>query len=112
MLVGLVLVEDHLVGKFNKEGYNVVDHYIYVLVFDGDLMEGILYEVVLFVGYNKLSKLVVLYDLNDILLDGELNKVFFENIKVCFEVYGWNYLLVKDGNDLEEIDKVIIIVKF
>ncbi len=102
MSVGLALAEDHLAGKFNKEGYNVVDHYTYVLASDGDLMEGISHEAASFAGHNKLSKLVVLYDSNDISLDGELNKAFSENTKARFEAYGWNYLLVKDGNDLEE----------
>ncbi|CDR65291.1 transketolase [Staphylococcus schweitzeri] len=107
MSVGLALAEDHLAGKFNKDGYNVVDHYTYVLASDGDLMEGISHEAASFAGHNKLSKLVVLYDSNDISLDGELNKAFSENTKERFEAYGWNYLLVKDGNDLEEIDQAI-----
>ncbi|HCY6395666.1 TPA: transketolase [Staphylococcus aureus] len=111
MSVGLALAEDHLAGKFNKEGYNVVDHYTYVLASDGDLMEGISHEAASFAGHNKLSKLVVLYDSNDISLDGELNKAFSENTKARFEAYGWNYLLVKDGNDLEEIDKAITTAK-
>ncbi len=71
-------------------------------------MEGISHEAASFAGHNKLSKLVVLYDSNDISLDGELNKAFSENTKARFEAYGWNYLLVKDGNDLEEIDKAIV----
>ncbi|HHQ7193719.1 TPA: transketolase [Staphylococcus aureus] len=111
MSVGLALAEDHLAGKFNKEGYNVVDHYTYVLASDGDLMEGISHEAASFAGHNKLSKLVVLYDSNDISLDGELNKAFSENTKARFEAYGWNYLLVKDGNDLEEIDNAITTAK-
>ncbi|HDF1350752.1 TPA: transketolase [Staphylococcus aureus] len=111
MSVGLALAEDHLAGKFNKEGYNVVDHYTYLLASDGDLMEGISHEAASFAGHNKLSKLVVLYDSNDISLDGELNKAFSENTKARFEAYGWNYLLVKDGNDLEEIDKAITTAK-
>lgn len=84
MSVGLALAEDHLAGKFNKEGYNVVDHYTYVLASDGDLMEGISHEAASFAGHNKLSKLVVLYDSNDISLDGELNKAFSENTKSSF----------------------------
>lgn len=86
-------------------------HYTYVLASDGDLMEGISHEAASFAGHNKLSKLVVLYDSNDISLDGELNKAFSENTKARFEAYGWNYLLVKDGNDLEEIDKAITTAK-
>ena len=107
MSVGMALAESHLAGKFNKDKFNVVDHYTYVLASDGDLMEGISHEAASFAGHNKLSKLIVLYDSNDISLDGELNKAFSENTKQRFESYGWNYLLVKDGNDLEEIDNAI-----
>ena len=71
-------------------------------------MEGISHEAASFAGHNKLSKLVVLYDSNDISLDGELNKAFSENTKARFEAYGWNYLLVKDGNDLEEMIKRLL----
>lgn len=67
----------------------VVDYNIYVLCGDGCLMEGIFYEVVFFVGYLKLGKLVVLYDLNDILLDGDLNEFFLEDIEFRFWVVGW-----------------------
>ncbi|MBO1199627.1 transketolase [Staphylococcus simiae] len=107
MSVGMALAESHLAGKFNKDQFNVVDHYTYVLASDGDLMEGISHEAASFAGHNKLSKLIVLYDSNDISLDGELNKAFSENTKQRFESYGWNYLFVKDGNDLEEIDNAI-----
>ncbi|MDU6506230.1 MAG: transketolase [Staphylococcus sp.] len=107
MSVGLALAEDHLAGKFNKEGYNVVDHYTYVLASDGDLMEGISHEAASFAGHNQLDKLIVLYDSNDISLDGELNKSFSEDVKQRFESYGWNHILVKDGNNLEEIDNAI-----
>ncbi|UDI78351.1 transketolase [Staphylococcus taiwanensis] len=107
MSVGMALAEDHLAGKFNKDDINVVDHYTYVLASDGDLMEGISHEAASFAGHNQLDKLIVLYDSNDISLDGELNKAFSEDVKKRFESYGWNHILVKDGNDLEAIDKAI-----
>ncbi|RQX28648.1 transketolase [Staphylococcus warneri] len=107
MSVGMALAESHLAGKFNKDNYNVVDHYTYVLASDGDLMEGISHEAASFVGHNQLDKLIVLYDSNDISLDGDLDKAFSENTKSRFESYGWNYIFVKDGNDLEEIDNAI-----
>ena len=107
MSVGMALAESHLAGKFNKENYNVVDHYTYVLASDGDLMEGISHEAASFAGHNQLDKLIVLYDSNDISLDGDLDKTFSEKTQSRFESYGWNYILVKDGNDLEEIDNAI-----
>ena len=107
MSVGMALAEDHLAGKFNKDDFNIVDHYTYVLASDGDLMEGISHEAVSFAGHNQLDKLIVLYDSNDISLDGELNKAFSEDVKKRFESYGWNHILVKDGNDLDAIDKAI-----
>ncbi|MCD9065521.1 transketolase [Staphylococcus pasteuri] len=107
MSVGMALAESHLAGKFNKDNYNVVDHYTYVLASDGDLMEGISHEAASFAGHNQLDKLIVLYDSNDISLDGDLDKAFSENTKSRFESYGWNYIFVKDGNDLEEIDNAI-----
>lgn len=107
MSVGMALAEAHLGGKFNKDDINVVDHYTYVLASDGDLMEGISHEAASFAGHNQLDKLIVLYDSNDISLDGELNKSFSEDVKQRFESYGWNHILVKDGNNLEEIDNAI-----
>jgi len=107
MSVGMTLAEAHLGGKFNKDDINVVDHYTYVLASDGDLMEGISHEAASFAGHNQLDKLIVLYDSNDISLDGELNKSFSEDVKQRFESYGWNHILVKDGNNLEEIDNAI-----
>ncbi|MGE8023472.1 transketolase [Staphylococcus pasteuri] len=107
MSVGMALAESHLAGKFNKDNYNVVDHYTYVLASDGDLMEGVSHEAASFAGHNQLDKLIVLYDSNDISLDGDLDKAFSENTKSRFESYGWNYIFVKDGNDLEEIDNAI-----
>ncbi|WP_180536319.1 transketolase [Staphylococcus haemolyticus] len=107
MSVGMALAEDHLAGKFNKDDFNIVDHYTYVLASDGDLMEGISHEAASLAGHNQLDKLIVLYDSNDISLDGELNKAFSEDVKKRFESYGWNHILVKDGNDLDAIDKAI-----
>lgn len=107
MSVGMALAEAHLGGKFNKDDINVVDHYTYVLASDGDLMEGISHEAASFAGHNQLDKFIVLYDSNDISLDGELNKSFSEDVKQRFESYGWNHILVKDGNNLEEIDNAI-----
>lgn len=107
MSVGMAMAEKHLAGKFNKEKYDVVDHYTYVLASDGDLMEGVSHEAASLAGHLKLDKLITLYDSNDISLDGDLNKAFSENVKERFTSYGWSYILVEDGNDLEAIDKAI-----
>ena len=107
MSVGMALAESHLAGKFNKDQFDIVNHYTYVLASDGDLMEGISHEAASFAGHNQLDKLIVLYDSNDISLDGDLDKSFSEDTKQRFEAYGWNYILVKNGNDLDEIDNAI-----
>ncbi|UXR31780.1 transketolase [Staphylococcus simulans] len=107
MSVGMAMAENHLAGKFNKPDAEVVNHYTYALASDGDLMEGISHEAASLAGHLQLDKLIVLYDSNDISLDGDLDKAFSEDIKKRFESYGWNHILVKDGNDLEEINSAI-----
>lgn len=107
MSVGMALAESHLAGKFNKDQFDIVNHYTYILASDGDLMEGISHEAASFAGHNQLDKLIVLYDSNDISLDGDLDKSFSEDTKQRFEAYGWNYILVENGNDLDEIDNAI-----
>ncbi|MCD8914770.1 transketolase [Staphylococcus simulans] len=107
MSVGMAMAENHLAGKFNKPDAEVVNHYTYVLASDGDLMEGISHEAASLAGHLQLDKLIVLYDSNDISLDGDLDKAFSEDIKKRFEAYGWNHILVKDGNDLDEINNAI-----
>src|SRR5699024_589315 len=107
MSVGMAMAEKHLAGKFNQDNYEVVDHYTYVLASDGDLMEGISHEAASLAGHLNLDKLITLYDSNDISLEGDLDKAFSENVKNRFECYGWSYILVEDGNDLEAIDKAI-----
>lgn len=107
MSVGMAMAEKHLAGKFNKEDAKVVDHYTYVIASDGDLMEGVSHEAASLAGHNQLDKLIVLYDSNDISLDGDLNKAFSEDVKGRFEAYGWKHILVEEGNDLDAIDKAI-----
>jgi transketolase len=105
--VGMAMAEAHLAAKFNKEGFPLIDHYTYALVGDGDLMEGVSYEAMSMAGHMKLGKLVVLYDSNDISLDGELNVSFSEDVKKRAESAHWHYLRVEDGNDIEAITKAI-----
>lgn len=109
--VGMAMAEAHTAAVHNTKDHQIIDHYTYALVGDGDLMEGISYEAVSFAGKQKLSKLVVLYDSNDISLDGDLDLSFNEDIKGRFEAQGWNYLRVEDGNDLNDIAAAISAAK-
>ncbi|MDH6425617.1 transketolase [Paenibacillus sp. FSL R7-0048] len=107
MAVGMAMAEAQLGATYNKEGHNIVDHYTYAICGDGDLMEGISSESASLAGHLKLGKLVVLYDSNDISLDGKLNLSFSENVAQRFDAYGWQVLRVEDGNDLPAIEKAI-----
>lgn len=107
MTVGMAMAERHLAAKYNKPGHEIVDHYTFALCGDGDLMEGVSAEAISLAGHLQLNKLIVLYDSNDISLDGDLEKSFSENIQKRFESYGWNYLKVEDGNDVDAINAAI-----
>lgn len=105
--VGFAIAENYLEAKFDKPNYDVINHYTYVLCGDGDLQEGISYEAMSLAGHANLGRLIVLYDSNDIQLDGEVSLSFSENIKGRAEALGWEYLLVEDGNDCDKIDEAI-----
>lgn len=107
MAVGMAMAEKHLAATYNKPDFNIVDHHTFALCGDGDLMEGVAAEAISLAGHLKLDKLVVLYDSNDISLDGDLSMSFSENIKKRFESYGWNYIRVDDGNDIESLSSAI-----
>jgi transketolase len=107
MAVGMAMAEVHLASKFNQKGYPVIDHHTYALVGDGCMMEGVSYEAMSMAGHMKLGKLVILYDSNDISLDGELNLSFGENVQKRAESANWQYLRVEDGNDISQITKAI-----
>ncbi|MBT2654473.1 transketolase [Bacillus sp. ISL-18] len=107
MAVGMAMAERHVASVYNKDNYEIVNHYTYGVCGDGDLMEGVSAEAASLAGHLKLGRLVVLYDSNDISLDGDLNKSFSESVKGRFEAYGWQYLRVEDGNNLEEIAKAL-----
>ena len=107
MGVGMAMAERHLAEVYNKDNYPIVDHFTYSLCGDGDLMEGVSAEAASLAGHLKLGRLVVLYDSNDISLDGDLNQSFSESVENRFKAYGWQYLRVEDGNDLNEISKAI-----
>lgn len=107
MAVGMAMAEKHLAATYNKGEMNVVDHHTFALCGDGDLMEGVAGEAISLAGHLKLNKLVVLYDSNDISLDGDLSMSFSEDIRKRFESYGWNYLRVEDGNELDDLSEKI-----
>lgn len=105
--VGMAMAEAHLASEFNKEGYPVVDHYTYALTGDGCLMEGISYEALSLAGTLKLDKLVVLYDSNNITIEGDTEAAFTEDVAKRFDAFGFQVQTVEDGNDLEAISKAI-----
>jgi transketolase len=107
MAVGMAMAERHLAESYNRDSYNVVDHYTYSICGDGDLMEGVSAEAASLAGHLQLGRLVVLYDSNDISLDGDLSQSFSESVANRFKSYGWQYIRVEDGNDLQEIAKAI-----
>ena len=105
--VGMALAERYLAAKYNKEGYELFDHYTYVICGDGDIMEGVASEASSFAALQKLNKLVVLYDSNDICLDGETKDAFSENVRARYDAYGWNTILVEDGANVEAVSAAI-----
>lgn len=107
MAVGMAVAEAHLAAVFNKENYPVVDHYTYVLGGDGCMMEGISSEAFSLAGTLGLSKLIVLYDSNKISIEGGTDIAFTEDVKKRFEAFGFQTLVVEDGNNIEEIGKAI-----
>ncbi|THF74802.1 transketolase [Cohnella fermenti] len=107
MAVGMALAEAHLGATYNREGYDLINHYTYGICGDGDLSEGISNEAASMAGHLQLGKLIMLYDSNDISLDGELNLSFSENVAKRFEGYNWQVLRVEDGNDLSALAKAI-----
>ncbi|WP_345238908.1 transketolase [Pontibacillus salipaludis] len=107
MAVGMAMAESHLSAKYNKDNFNVVDHYTYSICGDGDLMEGVSQEAASLAGHLGLGKLVVLYDSNDISLDGDLHRSFSESVEDRFKAYGWQVIRVEDGNDTADLRKSI-----
>ncbi|TGD82275.1 transketolase [Hymenobacter wooponensis] len=105
--VGMAMAEAHLGAVYNKPGHELMDHYTYSIVSDGDLMEGIASEAASLAGHLKLGKLIYLYDDNDISLDGPTSLAYTEDALARFEAYGWHTQRVMDGNDLDGIEAAI-----
>lgn len=105
--VGMAMAEAHLAAKYNKEGFNVVDHYTFALTGDGCLQEGISNEACSLAGTLKLGKLILLYDDNDITIEGNTDVAFTEDVAKRYESLGWQVLKVKDANDVNAINRAI-----
>lgn len=109
--VGFALAEAHLAAIFNKPDYPVVDHYTYVLCGDGCLEEGMTYEACSFAGTQKLGKLILLYDKNNITIEGDMSAAFTEDTATRFVAQGWQVIRVQDANNLNSLDKAIKLAK-
>ncbi|TSB46503.1 transketolase [Alkalicoccobacillus porphyridii] len=107
MAVGMAMAERHLAATYNQPEYEIVDHYTYSICGDGDLMEGVSAEAASLAGHLKLGKLIVLYDSNDISLDGDLHLSFSESVEDRYKAYGWHVIRVEDGTDVTEITEAI-----
>ena len=109
--VGFAIAEAHLAAVYNKPDFQIIDHFTYALVTDGDLMEGVTSEAASLAGHLKLGKLIYLYDDNRITIDGPTELTFSEDRGERFEAYGWQVLEVDDGNDVQSVNKAILEAK-
>lgn len=107
MGVGMAIAEKFLSNCFNLPDHPVVDHFVYAIVSDGDLMEGVSSEAASLAGYLRLGKLIYLYDDNDISIEGDTDITFTEDVRRRFQAYGWHVQEVPDGNDIEAIDRAV-----
>ncbi|MCB0749416.1 MAG: transketolase, partial [Ignavibacteriae bacterium] len=105
--IGMAVAQKHLGSIFNKKGFNLFDHYIYVEAGDGDLMEGISHEASSYAGHNKLGKVILFYDDNGITIDGPTSLSYSDDVKKRFEAYNWHVQIVKDGTDLKDLEKAV-----
>lgn len=105
--VGMAMASAHLAATFNQKDFSVIDHHIYAIVSDGDLMEGVASEAASLAGHLKLGNLIYLYDDNNVTIEGFTDLAFSEDVPKRFESYGWHTVTVEDGNDLTEIDAAI-----
>ncbi len=111
MGVGIALAEKYLAHQFNKGNNEIINHFTYALISDGDLMEGITSEAASLAGHLKLGKLIYLYDDNKISIEGKTNITFTEDVLKRFSSYGWHTLEVDDGNDIDELSTAIKIAQ-
>lgn len=109
--VGMALAETYLRNTFNKPKFDVINHYTYTLCGDGDLQEGVALEALSLAGHLKLSRLIVLYDSNDVQLDGPTSEAITVDMRQKMESMGWDYARVDDANDIDAIDEAITAAK-
>jgi transketolase len=109
--VGMAIAEDYLAARYNRPGHQIVNHYTYALVSDGDLMEGVSSEAASLAGHLKLGKLICLYDDNRITLSAGTNIAFTEDRAMRFQAYGWHTQTVENGNDLAAIERALSVAK-
>ncbi len=109
--VGMAMAEKHLAAKFNREGFNVVDHYTYCILGDGCMMEGISHEACSLAGTLQLNKLIAVYDDNEISIEGNTDIAFREDVPARFRAYGWNVIDVKEGNCWKQVDAALKLAK-
>ncbi|HWQ14305.1 MAG TPA: transketolase [Roseiflexaceae bacterium] len=105
--VGMAIAQAFLAARYNRPGYTLFDHYVYAIVSDGDLMEGVAAEAASLAGHLRLGRLIYLYDDNHISLDGPTSLAFTEDRLQRFAAYGWHTQQVEDGNDLQAIERAI-----
>jgi transketolase len=105
--VGMAMAERHIATIFNRPGYEIIDHYTYMICGDGDLMEGITSEAASFAGHMGLAKLICIYDDNKISIEGNTDITFTEDVALRFKAYNWHVIRVEDGNNLSDIHKAI-----
>lgn len=105
--VGMAIAEANLAARYNQPGYDIVDHYTYAIISDGDIMEGVSSEAASIAGHLKLGKLIYLYDANRISLSSSTDLTLTENVQERFDAYGWHVQTVEDGNDIGAIDRAV-----
>jgi transketolase len=105
--VGMAIAQKYLSAKFNKDDIKIIDHFIYGICSDGDLMEGVSHETASLAGHLKLGNIIFFYDDNDISIDGSTDLAFTENVGKRFEAYNWHVQHIDDGNDIEAIENAI-----
>lgn len=109
--VGMAMAEAYLAAKFNRPNYPIVDHFTYCLCGDGDLMEGVANEAISLAGHQQLGKLIMIFDSNDVSLDGDVSLSYSEDVKEKFEACGWEVLFVSDGNNIQEVETALMKAK-
>lgn len=111
MAVGMAIAQEYMASQFNTENHKIFDNYTYTIVGDGCLQEGITNEASSIAGSLKLSKLICLYDSNNITIEGDTKNIFSENVRARYEALGWDTYFVEDGNDIEKIRETIELAK-